>query len=105
MSDVKMGDLLDLPYGRVSKNIFGDKSANNLLSLIDGTQYQVEYICTAINSYDSNQELIAKQVAQIEQLREALAGMLDQFDSEEDCANEADYIAVSMSKKALAAKE
>ncbi len=72
MSEVKMSDLLDLPYGRVSKTIFGDKSANNLLSLIDGTQYQVEYICTAINSYDSNQELIVKQAAQIKLLREAL---------------------------------
>ncbi len=44
-----------------------------------------------------------KLQADNELLRDALAGMLDQFDSEEDCANEADYIAVSMSKKALAA--
>ncbi len=80
MSDVKMSEVFNLPmlcedgdgyiYSADCRHSirFDDTDVNCM--------EQKTVVSTAINSYDSNQELIAKQAAQIEQLREALANIM-----------------------------
>ena len=74
MSDVKMSKWFKLPVSCMLQ-LNGDSPHASQDSIsFDGvnvmTGHHVEKVVVAINSYDSNQELIAKQAAQIEQLRE-----------------------------------
>ena len=70
MSKIKMSDAFKLPI--VVDTEYDDYTVNevNCLGLVER---HADYAVIAINSYDSNQELMAKQAEQIELLREALS--------------------------------
>lgn len=80
MNELKMGKWFKLPVdcSHIMDDTETPDSSDSIA--IDGcvvlTDHHVEKVEIAINTYDKNQELIAKQAKQIEVLREALQEVL-----------------------------
>ena len=75
MSDVKIKECFSLPVAWNGEYNVNDRYGDILISAVDDT-VNMQVIAEAINSYDDNQELIAKLQADNEELRAALKGAM-----------------------------
>ena len=83
MSDVKMSECFSLPITTKASRDCCDEWETLAYDSVGDFMFQlpddicIDSVVTAINSYDSNQELIAKLQADNELLREALADLYE----------------------------